>query len=374
MEGAEFARIYPDDGARQALSTDAWEQRKLGEMADIVGGGTPSTGNPEYWDGDIDWYAPAEIAEQIYLESSQRKITELGYDSSSAKILPPGTVLFTSRAGIGKTAILARKGCTNQGFQSIVPHKGELDSYFIFSRTEELKRYGELVGAGSTFVEVSGKQMAAMELMIPSTMGEQQKIGTFFCHLDHLITLHQRKCDQLKKCILKRCLCRRKVVMGKIVLYHGSNVEVKEPKVIKSRRLLDFGIGFYLTSDYEQARKWAIRTTNRRENGKPTISVFDIEESELKELEVLKFKAANGEWLEYISLNRTNRFAEGIYDVVIGPVANDQAIRTVNNYLKGYFMKDIAIQLLLPQNLKDQYAFKTEKALSFLKFKEVRTT
>ena len=175
----------------------SWEQRKLGDIADIVGGGTPSTGNPNYWDGDIDWYAPAEIASQIYANSSQKKITDLGYENSSAKMLPPGTVLFTSRAGIGKTAILTRKGCTNQGFQSIVPHRGELDSYFIFSRTEELKRYGELVGAGSTFVEVSGKQMAVMELMMPPTMREQQTIGGFFQQLDHLITLHQRKCALL---------------------------------------------------------------------------------------------------------------------------------------------------------------------------------
>ena len=92
---------------------------------------------------------------------------------------------------LGNSAILARKGCTNQGFQSIVPHKNELDTYFIFSRTEELKRYGELVGAGSTFVEVSGKQMAAMDLMLPSTIQEQQMIGVFFKQLDNLITLHQ---------------------------------------------------------------------------------------------------------------------------------------------------------------------------------------
>lgn len=178
--------------------TGDWEQRKLGDVADIVGGGTPSTGNQSYWDGDIDWYAPAEIADQIYANSSQKKITGLGYENSSAKMLPPGTVLFTSRAGIGKTAILTRKGCTNQGFQSIVPHCGELDSYFIFSRTEELKRYGELVGAGSTFVEVSGKQMAVMKLMMPPTMREQQTIGGFFQQLDHLITLHQRKYEKLK--------------------------------------------------------------------------------------------------------------------------------------------------------------------------------
>ena len=202
-------------------STFSWEQRKLGDIADIVGGGTPSTGNQSYWDGDIDWYAPAEIADQIYANSSQKKITGLGYENSSAKMLPPGTVLFTSRAGIGKTAILTRKGCTNQGFQSIVPHRGELDSYFIFSRTEELKRYGELVGAGSTFVEVSGKQMAVMELMMPPTMREQQTIGGFFQQLDNLIPLHQGKfqiVSKRRKARLRRRAFEFTVIFALIVL------------------------------------------------------------------------------------------------------------------------------------------------------------
>ena len=168
-------------------------------MADIVGGGTPSTNNDEYWDGDIDWYAPAEIADQIYVESSERKITEEGFKNSSAKMLPIGTVLFTSRAGIGKMAILRKESCTNQGFQSIVPRANRLDSYFIFSRSEELKRYGETVGAGSTFVEVSGKQMAAMDLLMPPSMDEQRKMGGYFENLDHLITLHQRKGKLLEK-------------------------------------------------------------------------------------------------------------------------------------------------------------------------------
>jgi type I restriction enzyme S subunit len=183
-----------------------WEQRKLGEVADIVGGGTPSTSVDDYWGGCVDWYAPAEIGEQIYLTGSQKKITELGLQKSSAKMLPIGTVLFTSRAGIGNTAILAKTGATNQGFQSIVPHKNGLDSYFIFSRTHELKRYGETVGAGSTFVEVSGKQMARMSILIPS-MAEQKKIGQLFANLDHLITLHQRKLEHLqeqKKALLQQ--------------------------------------------------------------------------------------------------------------------------------------------------------------------------
>ena len=178
--------------------TDAWEQRKLGDVADIVGGGTPSTAISEYWDGDIDWYAPAEIADQIFVNSSQKKITAEGLNNSSAKMLPVGTVVFTSRAGIGKTAILTKEGCTNQGFQSIIPHKDELDSYFIFSRTDELKQYGETIGAGSTFVEVSGKQMTNMIISIPTTMVEQRQIGTYFRNLDNLITLHQRKLERLK--------------------------------------------------------------------------------------------------------------------------------------------------------------------------------
>ena len=212
LKKAMLEKMFPKNGAkvpeiRFSGFTDDWEQRKLGELADIVGGGTPSTSNPQYWDGDIDWYAPAEINEQVYVSSSQKKITRVGYENSSVKLLPVGTVLFTSRAGIGKTAILAREACTNQGFQSIVPHKQELDSYFIFSRSAELKQYGEIAGAGSTFVEVSGKQMSEMELMMPLTLNEQQAIGSYFRRLDQLLSLHQRKLEklrQIKKSMLER--------------------------------------------------------------------------------------------------------------------------------------------------------------------------
>ena len=182
---------------RFANFEDEWEQYKLGEIASIIGGGTPSTSISEYWGGDIDWYSPAEIGKKIYMSESRKKITELGLKKSSAKVLPVGTVLFTSRAGIGNTAILEKEGSTNQGFQSIVPHINKLDSYFIFSNTHELKRYGEITGAGSTFVEVSGKQMEQMLILLPK-FEEQQKIGSFFKQLDDTITLQQSKLDKLK--------------------------------------------------------------------------------------------------------------------------------------------------------------------------------
>ncbi len=174
------------------ITKNVWEQRKLGDISIIVGGGTPSTEVESYWNGNINWYSPAEIGSQIYVSNSQRKITELGLEKSSARLLPVGTVLFTSRAGIGNMAILKEKACTNQGFQSIIPIKNKLNSYFIFSRSNELKKYAETVGAGSTFVEVSGKQMSEMEIKIPQ-IKEQLKMGTLFESIDNLITLHQRK-------------------------------------------------------------------------------------------------------------------------------------------------------------------------------------
>lgn len=176
--------------------TDDWEQRKLGEAAEIIGGGTPSTQISNYWNGDINWYTPAEISNFIYTRKSKRKISMEGLENSSARLLPVGTVLFTSRAGIGKTAILSKEGTTNQGFQSIVPNKKLLDSYFIFSLTNELKKYGETHGAGSTFIEISGRELAKAPLKLPA-LKEQKKIGGLLHQVDELIFLQQRKLKQL---------------------------------------------------------------------------------------------------------------------------------------------------------------------------------
>ena len=153
-------------------------------------------------------------------------------------------------------------------------------------------------------------------------------------------------------------------------LYHGSNITIEEPRLVPARRKLDFGAGFYLTSDLEQARKWAIRTKTMREEGVPSISVFECDISELEQLRVLSFKSPNRKWLRFVVANRTGK-ATRQYDIVSGPVANDQTIRVVNDFINGYLTEDIAIRLLLPQKLKDQYAFKTEDALKCLHFKEV---
>ena len=214
LKNAMLQKMFPKDGEtvpeiRFPGFTDPWEQRKLSDVAEVVGGGTPSTTNPEYWDGDINWYAPAEIGEQIYVDSSERKITKLGLEKSSAKILPAHkTVLFTSRAGIGNTAILRTPAATNQGFQSMVLHD-DINPYFVFSMTGMIKAKAERVASGSTFAEISGKMLGNLEFMFP-LKAEQDKIGDYFESLDNLITLHQRKCDELKE--LKKGLLQQMFV------------------------------------------------------------------------------------------------------------------------------------------------------------------
>ncbi|MFC0955084.1 restriction endonuclease subunit S, partial [Pasteurella multocida] len=202
--GQEFPEIrFPE-------FTDAWEQRKLGNVVDIIGGGTPDTSIPEYWEGDIDWYSPTEIGEQIYAKGSIKKITELGLQKSSAKILPAKrTILFTSRASIGDMAILAKSGTTNQGFQSFVLKGDSVDLYFLFSLGHQIKRFALKHSTGSTFLEISKTELGKMNLYLPKIQ-EQQKIGSFFTALDRLITTHQRKLENVKK--LKKALLQQMFV------------------------------------------------------------------------------------------------------------------------------------------------------------------
>ena len=191
---------------RFASFDDAWVEKKIFDVAEIVGGGTPSTANPQFWDGNIDWYAPAEINDQVFVNGSERKITKLGLENSSAKVLPANrTVLFTSRAGIGKTAILQSPAATNQGFQSLVLND-DTDTYFVYSMTDKIKAKAERIASGSTFAEISGKMLGNLELVFPSKK-EQSKIGSFFSNIDSLISLEQKKYDkltQVKKSMLEK--------------------------------------------------------------------------------------------------------------------------------------------------------------------------
>lgn len=158
-------------------------------------------------------------------------------------------------------------------------------------------------------------------------------------------------------------------MVGKL-LYHGSNMKVDKPMLLKGQRALDFGAGFYLTSSYEQAMKWAKTVTRRRGNGQAIVNIYDLDEQRLATLYVLRFNTADGDWLDYVVKNRRGQAVVGDYDVVIGPVANDSTLPVIDDYMSGNYTKEEAVRRLLPQNLTDQYAFKSTEALAALTYKE----
>ena len=189
-----------------AKNTITWEQRKLGDVVEIIGGGTPDTNNTAYWNGNIDWYSPTEIGNKPYVSGSLKKISVLGLQKSSAKILPANkTILFTSRAGIGDMAILTKQGTTNQGFQSFIL-KNDVDIYFLYSMGFKIKDFALKNASGSTFLEISKSQLSQMKLYLPS-LKEQTQIGNFFKQLDDTIALHQKelaKYQQIKAACLEK--------------------------------------------------------------------------------------------------------------------------------------------------------------------------
>lgn len=156
-----------------------------------------------------------------------------------------------------------------------------------------------------------------------------------------------------------------------MTLYHGSSVEVKEPRLLKIQRELDFGKGFYTTSDFEQASRWAKRTAQRLKQKTAYVSVYEIPDNVMKSLNILKFAKSDVEWLRFVVKNRKGQIIENNYDMIIGSVADDQTAPVIDLFLDGMYDEEEAIKRLLPQKLKDQYVFKTEKALALLHFKEV---
>ena len=157
-----------------------------------------------------------------------------------------------------------------------------------------------------------------------------------------------------------------------MLLYHGSNVAVEEPRIIVSNRTLDFGPGFYTTSDYAQARRWAELQTKRRDQGSPLVSVFEFNPEAIPSLNIRHFKEADSHWLRFVADNRKGTYVGQKHDIVVGPVANDTTMPVINDYIAGTVDEKTALILLMPQKLKDQYAFLTRQGLSALRFREVR--
>ncbi|GAB7141190.1 hypothetical protein RsTz2092_11550 [Deferribacterales bacterium RsTz2092] len=157
-------------------------------------------------------------------------------------------------------------------------------------------------------------------------------------------------------------------------VYHGSSVIVEKPELRFSVRTLDFGHGFYTTTNEEQARAFAVSVQKRAVragavNAGRFVSIYEIDyELMLKELNLLLFETPNDEWLDFVVANRRNIYAGKKYDIIRGPVANDTVYRTIIAYMNNIYTKQQAIELLKVRELYDQIALATEKAISFLRF------
>lgn len=177
-----------------------WIECTLEDIGEIVGGATPSTKREDYYGGDIPWITPKDLSsfKGRYISNGERNITEEGLASCSAQMMPPNTVLFTSRAPIGYVAIAAQSVCTNQGFKSIVVNENA-DPLFVYYLLKHNKDAIEAMGSGTTFKEVSGKTMRSVKVRIPSDVDYQKRIATLLNSIDTKIEINEQINDNLQQ-------------------------------------------------------------------------------------------------------------------------------------------------------------------------------
>ena len=172
---------------------EEWKEYRLEEIGIIVGGATPSTKEPHNYDGNISWITPKDLSNNgsRYISRGERMITSEGYNSCSCKMLPKGSVLFSSRAPIGYVAIASNELCTNQGFKSIIPDEKFVDSAFLYYLLVYNKALIEGLGSGTTFKEVSGNVMKNVVVIIPC-LEIQKQIAKVLSSLDDKIEVNRR--------------------------------------------------------------------------------------------------------------------------------------------------------------------------------------
>ncbi|MGL2819748.1 restriction endonuclease subunit S [Helicobacter pylori] len=199
-----------------ALTTPSnWQKVRLGDITEIIGGGTPSTQITSFWNGSINWFTATEIGITKYVYKSQRTITPLGLKKSSTKLLPIGTILLTSRASIGDCAILKVAATTNQDFQSLIPLE-KINNEFLYYLMLTLKNKLLKLASGSIFLGVSPNKIKNLLIPLPP-LNEQAAIANvlsdvdhYLCSLDALIL----KKESVKKALSFELLSQRKRLKG----------------------------------------------------------------------------------------------------------------------------------------------------------------
>lgn len=182
------------------LIPEDWDVVFISDVSNVIGGGTPKTNVKEFWNKDVNWFTPSEIGNVKYISKSIRKISQLGLLNSSAKLLPVGTILLTSRATIGDCAILKQGGATNQGFQSLVVNKNN-NNEFVYYLVETLKSKLIQNASGSTFLEISPNKVKSIQIPRPP-IAEQEVIAKALSDCDMWI-------ESLERVVAKKRLIKQ---------------------------------------------------------------------------------------------------------------------------------------------------------------------
>ena len=154
-----------------------------------------------------------------------------------------------------------------------------------------------------------------------------------------------------------------------MILYHGSNITVKQPRLIAHNRFLDFGFGFYTTTNRDQAVNFAQKVTERRKTGTASLNIYSVDEAvAFKECTLLHFDSPNEAWLDFVAENRQGIYRGEQYDLIYGAVANDDVYRTITLYMTGVLDKEQTLAALKIRKLFNQLVFGTEKSLQYLQF------
>ncbi|SET59071.1 type I restriction enzyme, S subunit [Nitrosomonas marina] len=195
---------------------EGWLKSAYGEVSNAVGGGTPSTKVPEYWDdGDITWFVPKDLTQNnsLILLDSEKKITKLGLQKSSAKMLPPNTIMMSSRASIGYFGLYDGEACTNQGFISIIPKQHNIQMYLLHNL---MFRKSEIIGlaGGTTYKEINKATFKSIDVLLPP----DTLLTEFQEYVTDLINQARLLMKQNKNLIHARDLLLPKLMNGEIAV------------------------------------------------------------------------------------------------------------------------------------------------------------
>ena len=182
---------------------DNWSSKRLSDIAEVVGGGTPDTTDSTLWNGGIQWFTPTEVGHSKYVSMSARTISQLGLQKSSAKILPAGSILLSSRATVGECSITQKDCTTNQGFQNLIPKKG-INNEFLYYLAQTQKRHFIKYASGSTFLEISNSEIKKTKCAVPS-IEEQTEIATFLSAIDRKIEVQNKIISKYETLIKGLC-------------------------------------------------------------------------------------------------------------------------------------------------------------------------